>query len=201
MVFEKVYYLDAGPIVAVICKNDAFHTATMAMLSDLSGRKVTSYLSILEAFVVLYRAERSDIGESFDSGAAHRLWEMAIERMANAGVEIRSTNLVAPLDEAKAEGMLRTLSVHLITRGRGNGKSWVRSVGVIDCFHLDAAESIGATHFLTTDRCLAMVETGLEMMLIQIHGSSVDAIRPSFMVRDHARCPCNRIVCEGPMQT
>jgi len=39
---ERTFYLDAGPVVAIICEDDMFHRATKTAMSTLSGRKVTS---------------------------------------------------------------------------------------------------------------------------------------------------------------
>jgi hypothetical protein len=142
-----------------------------------------------------------DMGESFDQDATYRMWETIIGQMAKAEIEVRSTHILAPLDKESAMGMLRALSVEPDTRRRKNSKPWVRSVGVIDCFHLKAAESLGATHFLTTDRCLSKVETDMVMMLIGIYGNSADILRPSLLVRRQKKSRGEQILREEAVLT
>ena len=95
--------------------------------------------------------------------------------------------------ERQAYGFIRGLMTVLrasptLTKSK-RGRSWIRSVGVLDCFHLQAAESLGATQFLTTDRCLSAIETDMEMTLIGGHSGAADVVWPALMQRrPNARC-------------
>lgn len=193
MAEEEVVYLDAGPIVAMVWAKDKFYDATKKVLSTLPSKKVTSSLGCLEALVVLRRVSSIEQDGPLDQRTIYRLRDAIVREMENAGVEVKPVHILELFDNEKAMEMLGLLAgspTRPLPRSK-KGKVWIRSVGVMDCLHLKAAESLGATHFLTTDRCFSSVETDLVMMLISDHGGAVDVVWPALMEwHQNARMRC-----------
>ena len=159
MAGEEVAYLDAGPIVAMVWAKDKFYDATKKVLSTLPNKKVTSFLGCLEALVVLRRVISIEQDGPLDQRTTYRLWDAMVREMENAGVEVKPVHILELFDNEEAMEMLGLLAgspTRPLPRSK-KGKVWIRSVGVMDCLHLKAAESLGATHFLTTDRCFSNV--------------------------------------------
>jgi predicted nucleic acid-binding protein len=185
MAEEEVVYLDAGPIVAMLWAKDKFYDATKNVLSTLPSKKVTSFLGCLEALVVLRRVSSIEQDAPLDQRTTYRLWGAIVREMENAGVEVKPVHILELFDNEKAMEMLGLLagSPTRPLPPSKKGKVWIRSVGVMDCLHLKAAESLGATHFLTTDRCFSNVETDLVMILTGDYGGASDVIWPALMER------------------
>lgn len=186
---ERIVYLDAGPIISIVCEEDLFHEATKAAMAAISGRMVTSYISILEALVVLRRLSSTDQGGPPGESMTDHLWNAVLDAAADVEIEVKSIRGLDLLDNAAASEVLTVLRASPTLTKSKRGRPWIRSVGVLDCFHLKAAESLGATQFLTTDRCLSAIETDMEMTLIGCYSGAVDIIRPALMQRrPNARC-------------
>jgi hypothetical protein len=95
---------------------------------------------------------------------------------------VRPAPAINPFEEDGVETMLQLLAASPTLRRSKGISSRVRGVGVMDAVHVQAARHLRATHFLTTDRCLAAIDSEMEMMLVGSYpepGSSM--IRPAFL--------------------
>lgn len=182
---EEVVYLDAGPIVSMVWGEDKFCEATKAALSTLPRKRVTSFLGCLEALVVLRRVSTIERKGPLEQRATYRLWNAIIREMESAGVEVKPVQVLELLDNENAMeilGLLASSPTLPLPRSK-KGNAWIRSVGVLDCLHVKVAESLGATHFLTTDLCLSKIEADLLMILIGDYGGATDVVWPALMLR------------------
>jgi hypothetical protein len=176
---EGLVYLDAGPVVALFWERDKLHQATLSSISAIGGKKVTSYLSCLEALVVLRRIITADQEEPPARGLVTHLWNSILRELEEAGIEVKATPAIIRIDLSSAEFMMDLLACSPVLTRSDRGSRWVRGVGVVDCLQLSAAESLEAAYFLTTDRCLAKVNHGLGMILIGDYHGAQEVIWPA----------------------
>jgi predicted nucleic acid-binding protein len=175
---ERSVYLDAGPVVALFWERDKLHQATLSSMTAIEGKKVTSYLSCLEALVVLRRIVTADQEEPPARRLVAHLWNSILREVEKAGVEVKATTAFHHMDLNRAETMMYLIARSPVLTRSDRGSRWVRGVGVMDCLQLSAARSLEAAYFLTTDRCLAKVDHGLGMILIGDYVGAQDVIWP-----------------------
>jgi hypothetical protein len=180
---RSIIYLDAGPVVSLNSR-DRYSDQVALILDDPSTSKVTSYVSCLEALVVLRRAEFRQYRGTTDIIQMDKIWNSILLRLDEAGVAVR----IAPSDHSFSldgiEMIIDILSRSPLRMSEKNRSRWITGVGIIDCVHLMAAKSLSATHFLTTDRCLSEMDEELEMILVPEEHSIGGQIgeRPVFMM-------------------
>ena len=183
MTLQDLVYLDSGPVVSLAWDEDKLYGATKEIMSTLPGRKTTSYLACLEAFVVLRRVSTIEGGVPPSGSKVSLLWNSILDVMADAEVEVSPIQILDPLDHDGAMDLLRRLGGSPTLPRSKKGNPWIRGVGVMDCLHLKAAEALGATHFLTNDTCLSELKTDMVMLLVGDHGGAADVVWPALMLR------------------
>jgi predicted nucleic acid-binding protein len=179
---QDIVYLDAGPIVSLASNDDRFHTEVRASLASLSGDKVTSLFSCLEAWVVLRRENSMKVGTQLNSATALALWDGMTASISEASVLVKPAPLSDLFDEAGVREIRTFLSATPLLQRSKDPFSRPRGVGVMDAVHLKSGRSMGATHFLTTDRCLAAVDSEMQMILVGSYsGQGSTLIRPAYL--------------------
>jgi predicted nucleic acid-binding protein len=161
---EMIIYLDAGPVVSLV-SNDRF-SASVERLLDIKSIRTTSLLSCLEALVVLRRAEFRDYGSVPSPNRVRGIWQNIEADLKDADVDILASPEENPFGPNEAERIIDTMSRGPLKKWERNRSQWIAGVGIIDCIHLMAAESLSATHFMTTDRCLSEVDSRMKMILV-----------------------------------
>jgi hypothetical protein len=103
-------------------------------------------------------------------------------RLKEAGVAVRVAPMENPLAMEGVECIIDALSHGTLKIFRKNQNQWISGVGIVDCLHIMAARSLGATQFLTTDRCLSEMEVEIDMILVSDESAARGRIeeRPAF---------------------
>lgn len=182
MPMDDVAYLDAGPLVSLVLKEDRFHDQTVHFLSEFQGIKVTSLLACLESTMVLRRTHAKKTGSYPNATDTFAIWNSIVEGSAVYGIELYPAPRTNPFEESQAREILERIAMSpWLPDERG---SWIRSVGILDCIHLKAAESLAATIFVTTDRCLAGIASDIGMVLISDRTEwRVELVPPRYLMR------------------
>jgi hypothetical protein len=94
------------------------------------------------------------------------IWDSILMRLKEAGVAVRVAPTENPLAMEGIECIIDALSYGPLKRYQKSRNQWISGVGIVDCLHIMAARSLGATQFLTTDRCLSEMEVGINMILV-----------------------------------
>ena len=113
-------------------------------------------------------------------GSFIEIWSDELTEVEESGIEVVPAPLKNPFDESGILTIVKIIDRSFAIPDAKDRGRWVRGVSVIDGVHLKAADYLGATHFLTTDRCLSEVKCGLHMVLVSDRKEwPIDFVRPT----------------------
>ncbi len=153
-------------------------------MGEFPGEKTASFLACLEALAVLRRTDTKENAKPTDDQRTFEIWGAIVKVASLNSISIHPVRIWEEFNDHQAHKILGMIAGSEIIPQKRKRDTWARGVGIMDCIHLEAGLELKATHFLTTDRCLAKMNCGMEMVLLEsIEKAGLSMVRPSDMVR------------------